>query len=603
MKNSVLVMILICLLAVSANADCTETVSIGTKAQLDEFRDVVNGLNGKTKNSAACAVLTADIQYATFTMSMSEGTASAPADTWTPMVGFSGTFDGQGHSISGLYYVATKTTTTENCSAGYCDAGFFASLAGNAVVKNLRIQDSYFAADERAGGITADVKEGANVKIDNVSFKGIITSVTADASCGSVTGIGTTHVNGHFGGLVGTVADGVESFELTNSYNEGVITTSGKCTESRNSGFLIGSVRGSSTILTVTNCYNSGSVERAASTDKVISENKSKGTASVVSQEEYASNIASQKSSTADSLNESTSGFLGVTFSYSDNKLTATIHSAATELKIPWDVFVDEVVLDRTFSNNKSSTIALPFTISPSSVQGATFYYLTGITSRDQNDENSRDTVEATEANTIVAYKPYLVNPAETNGTLKISGAVTLKASEGATLVDNFVENWNFVTVLKKKKWAEGGDNEDELGKVYGFAGAQSGSYHAGDFVLIGKAYIMPMRAYLIYGGDISTCGKALCKPSAVELPEEFVVRFGAPKTESVVEEVSSIEVSDETPSIEGFDEPTTGIVQSIRIPATVKDSRWFDIKGRSASHRPKSHGAFITNRTPVVVK
>jgi len=164
-------------------------------------------------------------------------------------------------------------------------------------------------------------------------------------------------------------------------------------------------------------------------------------------------------------------------------------------------------------------------------------------------------------------------------------------------------DDWTFTAVLEKKKWAEGGDNANELGKVYGFAGAESGSYHAGNFVLIGKAYIMPMRAYLIYNKDLPECGKALCKPSAVELPEEFVVRYSAPKAESVVEEVSSIEGSDETPSVEGFDEPTTGVVRTISIPATVKDPRWFDFKGRSVSHKPKTHGAFVKNNTPIVVK
>ena len=30
---------------------------IGTKAQLEKFRDIVNGTNGETQNLAACAVL------------------------------------------------------------------------------------------------------------------------------------------------------------------------------------------------------------------------------------------------------------------------------------------------------------------------------------------------------------------------------------------------------------------------------------------------------------------------------------------------------------------------------------------------------------------
>jgi hypothetical protein len=57
--------------------------------------------------------------------------ANAPtANNWTPVPAFSGTFDGNGHTISGIYCVGTTKV------------GFFATTEATAVIKNLTIKDS-----------------------------------------------------------------------------------------------------------------------------------------------------------------------------------------------------------------------------------------------------------------------------------------------------------------------------------------------------------------------------------------------------------------------------------------------------------------------------
>ena len=65
--------------------------------QLEHFRDIVLGANGETQNSEACVVLTADIDL-----------GGSVDNVWTPIGGqnslaYLGTFDGQGHTISGLH--------------------------------------------------------------------------------------------------------------------------------------------------------------------------------------------------------------------------------------------------------------------------------------------------------------------------------------------------------------------------------------------------------------------------------------------------------------------------------------------------------------------
>ena len=74
--------------------------------------------------------------------------ATAPANVWTPISDFWGTFDGQGHTVSGLYF--NDDTVTE--------VGFFASLNGG-TVKKLSVVNSYFCARHTIGGIAGKAHE------------------------------------------------------------------------------------------------------------------------------------------------------------------------------------------------------------------------------------------------------------------------------------------------------------------------------------------------------------------------------------------------------------------------------------------------------------
>ncbi len=69
---------------------------------------------------------------------------------WTPIRQFSGTFNGKGHTISGLYY-------TEN-EAG----GLFGSLSG-ATVQNVGIKDSWFESASPVGSIAASADNDSSI--------------------------------------------------------------------------------------------------------------------------------------------------------------------------------------------------------------------------------------------------------------------------------------------------------------------------------------------------------------------------------------------------------------------------------------------------------
>lgn len=71
-------------------------------------------------------------------------------------------FDGDGHTISGLYC----------CSQDQNDVGFFASISSRATVKNLRIADSYFYS--KGGNVGGIIASSRNTFVVNCSFQGIV---------------------------------------------------------------------------------------------------------------------------------------------------------------------------------------------------------------------------------------------------------------------------------------------------------------------------------------------------------------------------------------------------------------------------------------------
>jgi len=134
---------------------------IGTAAELYGFASIVNGSDGMAQNMAACGKLTANIVVNKNVIANDtlNGDGSAFI-TWTPMKKFSGTLDGQYHTISGLYM------------SGDEDAALILSVKppkdeDTVTVKNLGIEDSYFFSRRSASGVIGNIDTGT-VVISNV---------------------------------------------------------------------------------------------------------------------------------------------------------------------------------------------------------------------------------------------------------------------------------------------------------------------------------------------------------------------------------------------------------------------------------------------------
>ncbi len=250
-----------------------------TAAQLEAFNVLCNGQNNYF--SGKTVKLGADI-------SVNEGKAAnwaeaAPEKSWTP-INFSGTFDGQGYTISGLYVNSTKQYT-----------GLFSTVNSGATVKNLKLVNSYIegnGSETRSGvgsiagrnhGTIDTVYSNAILKNSKQMTGGIVGMVTGageniitncwfDGKIDSISGTGgilgssygqsaviehclnTGKLNvtsgSQVGGLCGYV-QGAANVKITDSLNAGELSAAGGV---KQIGAMVGSLHNNGTLV-LTNAY------------------------------------------------------------------------------------------------------------------------------------------------------------------------------------------------------------------------------------------------------------------------------------------------------------------------------------------------------------
>ena len=153
----------------------SDTFPVYTAEDLKLFRDAVNGgnanINAKLMNDIVLndGTFDADGNY-------TKGASGKDADMWMPINGYGGTFDGDGHTIQGVYV---------NYGG---DAGLFSSASG-ATIKGLTIT-GYIKGKDRVGGIVGYMSSGTITGCRNAAVvRGEQSSYIA---CGGIAGRLTT---------------------------------------------------------------------------------------------------------------------------------------------------------------------------------------------------------------------------------------------------------------------------------------------------------------------------------------------------------------------------------------------------------------------------
>ena len=204
----------------------TDPYQISTADQLKLFRDIVNGSNGQTQNRGAYAVLTANIDLNN--------------EPWTPIgnytegnqIYYEGTFDGGGHTISGL-----------NVTGKFRYVSLFGAVKGG-TIKNLtvagNVSHNYYSTglDCHVGGIVGGALDAAT--IENCSNNCSVTGGSGD----------------FIGGIAGS---NIDNARIIDCYNVGTISGTGGVT-----GLNMG---------TISNCYNVGTVKGNYAVGEIVGNN------------------------------------------------------------------------------------------------------------------------------------------------------------------------------------------------------------------------------------------------------------------------------------------------------------------------------------------
>ncbi|MCQ2195829.1 MAG: InlB B-repeat-containing protein, partial [Paludibacteraceae bacterium] len=199
----------------------------------------------------ACGKLTEDIVVNEKVLN-SDGTLNTEnvkLRQWTPIGSwgnpFKGTFDGQGHSISGLYF---KMETVEQYGSNRIGLFGYVESSDNETVsiKNLVVKDSYIWGYEYVGGIIGEARD-VHLEVEACGFEGFVNAQNSTAA-----------------GIIGFADEtriGSSSIVVQNSYNQGTIKSYDR----------IGGIIGATYVETlVLSTYNVGVIEGQSKTGEII---------------------------------------------------------------------------------------------------------------------------------------------------------------------------------------------------------------------------------------------------------------------------------------------------------------------------------------------
>lgn len=237
----------------------TDPYQISTAEGLKWFRDKVN--SAKTKEETKiCAVLTEDIDLNN--------------EPWTPIgigedtrkedLPYSGTFDGNGHTISGL-----------NVNYGDKNGGLFCYVK-SATIKNLTVAGSvtYSSGDGIAYGGIVGYADSSTIEnctnrctVTGRWYAGGIVGWSADSDIIGCANFGNISSPFRSGGICGIVIGQVDAYGIDaiirDCYNVGMV--SGKY-----AGGITGHSDSSDIDILIANCYNVGSLHGSTNTGEII---------------------------------------------------------------------------------------------------------------------------------------------------------------------------------------------------------------------------------------------------------------------------------------------------------------------------------------------
>lgn len=242
---------------VEPRKDASGVYQIGTAEELAWLAAEINNSSNNSQNYSAVLAADIDLGYRPWTP------IGCYVD-WRDNHPYRGVFDGQGHTVSGLYVTAL--------SNGY--AGLFGYTSGNTTIKNLTVEGEIRLEDvsttaKHIGGIVGEANAKlescvSRVRISAAGFgtrdtcavggiagklSGAMTDCRFEGSIDITCKRGGAYISGGVGGLAGNAAGGA----LTRCVNTGTVTV--------DKGTGVGGIAGiTSREVTFTQCANTGHI-------------------------------------------------------------------------------------------------------------------------------------------------------------------------------------------------------------------------------------------------------------------------------------------------------------------------------------------------------
>ncbi len=407
----------------------------------------------------------------TVKLSTDIGTADDPI---TRMAGashhdFTGTFDGQGHTL------------TVDYNTGEQYAAPFRNAENGCVIENLHVAGTIATSAQNAAGVIAN-------QFGTVTIRNCRVSVTISSS---------TSGDGTHGGFVG-IKGNSDATKLTieDCVFDGKIVSTGSDATTDCGGFV--GWRKDKGSLTIKNClYAPQTDANAVSTGATFARN-----GGTITNCYYTQTLGDEQGAKADYLLSE----------------TATVPSTLS----------GTVVFRREFKGGKASTICLPFAYTPDANEG-TYYSFAGI--EKVNGKYVATMAAANTAGSpLAANTPYVFMPNENVSYVPVLYHGT--ADYDANALTATSGNWTFKGTYSPLAYKANG-TANLTGHVYGFASKTKyvdgeGEVQAGEFVHAKDGASVPsLRCYLIYNNGAQFNGaRGMTRGDDDDMPQTITVRF-----------------------------------------------------------------------------
>ena len=562
---------------IASGADGSEAhpYIITTTAGLDLLAKMVNGIDGYTadKFDGKFFKLGNDITYAHTTdwndVTSTENNYISIGIKYDKE--FWGTFDGDGHTISGIRIYKGN----DECQ------GLFGYVRGT--VKNVTLSDARITGCNNVGGIVGFLPNYTDQLI------GTVNNCHVDGNVAIHTVVSNAD---YHGGIVGYSYSGT----VINCTSQAVLTVADNLTGCDRYGGIVGQNDGnvsncisSATIIVgngVTNCRNyggiigqqyKGSVSSCLAIGATIPDvGYSKG---AIAGRHDSGSLATNyyyNCTIGDVSNATSVGVAPKDINDNNNPEGAVAATILSESETVHGNLDGKVAFRREFTGGKASTICLPFALTD--IEGGKAYEFVDVT----YDAVDGWVATMNEVTATVANKPYLFLP-EGSGSVPVlfHGTAGYDVSGGLATTSG---DWTFTGTYTNLTYG----TEPMTGHIYGFASksktVDGHDVEAGQFVHAKEgASVPPMRCYLTYKNGAQ---RAPMRASAL----------GATGTDTDVPSRITVRLVSDSGTV-------TAVGTLDTVTGEMDINTWYDMNGRLLETEPTAPGLYIHNGKTIMIK